>query len=318
MGKFSVIKKSANQVEYQGKTYTCNGERIMMDGQSRWLYRTRNGLDYDILVCDDRYLEEPEFTHFTKLPGGCYTVPVSGPSTSSFLTFTAEDAYSTVTLKREFGGDGEFNLQYSLDNGDSWEDYTEGWTTIGPGETITLESVGDTVMFKGVNSHFTIDDGGGEAPLYKFVIDGAVACSGDITSLLNGTGGDYSLATVSYRNCFSNLFKDCTGLTKAPNLPSTELSERCYSGMFRGCDSLSESPVLPATTLHQYCYSNMFNGCSSLDKVTCLATDISAKSCTSSWLYNVSDTGAFTKASSMSDWSTGSSGIPTGWTVVDA
>jgi hypothetical protein len=75
MGNFTVIKKSVNQVEYQGKTYTCDGERIVIDGQSRWLYRTKRGLDCDILICDDGYADEPVFTHLTKLPGGCYTVP---------------------------------------------------------------------------------------------------------------------------------------------------------------------------------------------------------------------------------------------------
>ena len=75
MSGFTVIKKAVNKVEYQGKTYTCNGERIIIDGQVRWLYRTNKGLDYDILVCDDRYAEEPEFTHLTKLPSGCYTLP---------------------------------------------------------------------------------------------------------------------------------------------------------------------------------------------------------------------------------------------------
>ena len=85
MGNFSVIKKSANQVEYQGKVYTCNGERIFMDDQVRWLYRTKRGLDCDILVCDDRYAEEPEFTHLTKLPSGCYSVPSDNTITHEYV-----------------------------------------------------------------------------------------------------------------------------------------------------------------------------------------------------------------------------------------
>ena len=392
MGNFTVKKKSVNQVEYQGKTYTCNGERIVMDGQSRWLYRTKRGLDLDILICDDRYADEPEFTHLTKFPSGCYIVPVS-PAVG-FLTFTAEEANSTVTLTRLYGSDGGINLQYSLDKGDNWEEYSDGWKTVGPGETLTLESVGDTVMFKGENNHFTIDDGSGEAPAYRFVITGTVACSGDVTSLLNGTGGDYSLKT--YSCCFYGLFRDCTGLTKAPNLPSTELSSNCYGNMFYGCTSLTSAPELPATTLtsncysgmfygctsltsapelpattlasscyrnmfngctsltsapelpattlvnacynsmfqgctgltstpelpatklETYCYSSMFNGCTSISNVTCLATDISANSCTYIWLSGVSGTGVFTKAQSMSNWTTGNNGIPSGWTVVDA
>ena len=61
----------------------------------------------------------------------------------------------------------------------------------------------------------------------------------------------------------------------------------------------------------------MFNGCTSINKITCLATDISATSCTENWLPNVSSTGTFIKNPDMNDWTTGVSGIPDGWTVED-
>ena len=62
----------------------------------------------------------------------------------------------------------------------------------------------------------------------------------------------------------------------------------------------------------------MFSGCTNLNEITCLATNISASNCTSSWLADVSATGDFYKASGAS-WTTGSdSGIPTGWTSHDA
>ena len=60
----------------------------------------------------------------------------------------------------------------------------------------------------------------------------------------------------------------------------------------------------------------MFNGCTNLNSITCLATDISASSCTTNWLKNVAATGTFYKASSMTSWESGVSGIPTGWTVL--
>ena len=55
-----------------------------MDDQVRWLYRTKKGLDCDILVCDDRYAEEPDFTHLTKFPSGCYTVPSEGSDSKTY------------------------------------------------------------------------------------------------------------------------------------------------------------------------------------------------------------------------------------------
>jgi len=79
---------------------------------------------------------------------------------------------------------------------------------------------------------------------------------------------------------------------------------------------LTSAPVLPATSLVSGCYKTMFKNCSSLNTVTCLATSISAAECTQNWLYGVASTGTrtFTKAQGVT-WSTGVSGIPSGWTV---
>lgn len=130
-------------------------------------------------------------------------------------------------------------------------------------------------------------------------------------------------ATTLQANCYEALFKDCTSLTTAPALPATTLATNCYYSMFNGCTSLTTAPELPALTLVDGCYRQMFNNCSNLNSVTCLATDISATDildvvCTKDWLLNVSATGTFTKNPQMSSWTTGSDGIPTGWTVVDA
>jgi hypothetical protein len=90
--------------------------------------------------------------------------------------------------------------------------------------------------------------------------------------------------------------------------------------MFSGCSSLTTAPVLPATTLVTNCYNGMFSGCTSLSAVTCLTTNdmatSSATNFTNHWLDGVAASGTFTKAS-MTRWSTGVSGIPSGWTVVD-
>jgi hypothetical protein len=61
----------------------------------------------------------------------------------------------------------------------------------------------------------------------------------------------------------------------------------------------------------------MFSGCTSLNYIKCLATDISASDCTTIWVRNVAATGTFVKDSTMSDWETGNSGIPTDWEVID-
>ena len=127
-------------------------------------------------------------------------------------------------------------------------------------------------------------------------------------------------ATTLADYCYSSMFFGCTSLTTAPSiLPATTLANYCYSSMFRDCTNLTTAPELPSTTLATNCYSGMFRDCTSLNYAKCLATDISATSCTTRWMENVvSSTGTFVKAESMNDWPTGDSGIPNGWTVVDA
>ena len=113
------------------------------------------------------------------------------------------------------------------------------------------------------------------------------------------------------------MFRNCTSLATAPELPVTTLASNCYTSMFYGCTSLTVAPVLPATTLAPSCYLAMFSGCTSLSYVKCLATDISASNSSLNWLNGVAATGTFTKSKSMTSWLPGSSGIPSGWTVID-
>lgn len=124
-------------------------------------------------------------------------------------------------------------------------------------------------------------------------------------------------ATTLTELCYYKMFLDCTGLTKAPILPAVSLVRGCYESMFFGCTGLTKAPELPATTLASEYYSSMFYGCTNLGSVTCLATDISTIDATMYWLYGVSATGTFYKHPDMKDWPIGASGIPEGWTVVD-
>ena len=59
----------------------------------------------------------------------------------------------------------------------------------------------------------------------------------------------------------------------------------------------------------------MFLSCTSLSYIKCLATDIPANGCTQNWVNGVAETGTFVKDYSMTGWTTGNSGIPTGWIV---
>lgn len=116
-------------------------------------------------------------------------------------------------------------------------------------------------------------------------------------------------------DCYSYMFENCSSLTTAPELPATKLYNYCYQGMFQGT-AITESPELPATVLVPNCYSYMFGSCTNLNKITCNAYDISATSCTESWVDDVASTGVFIGNSSV-NWTTGINGIPEGWTFSD-
>jgi len=150
---------------------------------------------------------------------------------------------------------------------------------------------------------------------------GTKVTDSDLQNILpiNPSTGNYWLpATTLEDYCYSNMFYNCSSLVTAPELPATTLKTSCYSWMFSGCTSLVTAPELPATTLANFCYGSMFYGCKKLNYIKCLATDISATSCTNNWVTNVASSGTFVKNVSMSSWTTGTSGIPSGWTVQDA
>lgn len=122
-------------------------------------------------------------------------------------------------------------------------------------------------------------------------------------------------ATKLADECYGYMFYFCTSLTTAPELPATELDIYCYRYMFQDCRSLTTAPVLPATILPDNCYYGMFDGCSNLNDVTCYANTKGSNSL-SNWLNRVSSSGTFHKLGTL-EYSSGPSGIPSGWTILE-
>ena len=232
-------------------------------------------------------------------------------------------AAGDITIKNPLG----LVISYKLKSSNDMVTSKQGDTNA---ITIKNLAVGDKVQLFGNNAAYAKE---GEATTemgWRYVntnINCSESCKikvyGNIMSLISPD--NYSTLTAfgdgtSYN--FSALFENNTGLTDASGLilPATTLTEYCYGSMFRWCSNLTTAPKLPAETLVECCYAEMFRGCSKLNSVTCLATNISATSCTSIWLAGVALKGIFTKAATMKEgqkWSTGangSSGIPTGWT----
>ena len=218
-------------------------------------------------------------------------------------------AWTSITSSNSGGGD------------DSSSSSPDSSGSGGGGTTGTLIPVvtGDIVQFRGtdhLNGNATFQTTTAQINVY-----------GNINSLITTGYATNPESVVLSINEYSSLFAVGDGASfpavnviSAENLvlPSTTLDVSCYHSMFYGCTSLTTAPELPATTLaDEGCYAFMFVGCSSLNYIKCLATDISGYGCTDYWVDGVASTGTFVKASSMTDWTTGSNGIPSGWTVVE-
>lgn len=74
----------------------------------------------------------------------------------------------------------------------------------------------------------------------------------------------FEFKTLVGQSQCDRMFQNCTSLTTAPELPSTQLTKRCYSNMFSGCSSLKQAPELPSLLVPYDAYDYMFVGCTSL------------------------------------------------------
>ena len=212
------------------------------------------------------------------------SIKVGAETEPDYLTFTAEEDNSSVTVNIKDG-----TLEYSVNNGE-WAAYTSN-------SSIALNN-GYTVRFRGDSNSgkqlFGYDN--------RVTINGKVACSGNIMTLLNyndpknATMSDYCFSCMFYEcagltsapelpattltdGCYESMFVSCTRLTSAPELPATTLAFSCYNGMFHDCTGLTSAPALPATTLTANCYCNMFSFCTSLTEPPALPATKLAEMC---------------------------------------
>ena len=230
-------------------------------------------------------------------------------------------------------------IDYKLNNGE-WTSITSNTSSSAP--TITVNS-GDKVQFRGNNTEYANNnysnynsfkgstasfevEGNIMSLIYgdnfknKLAISSNYAFTrlfGDCTKLISAENLILPATTLA-SNCYNSMFYNCASLTTAPELPANTLKSGCYSYMFYKCPSLTTAPELPVTILVDSCYMGMFSNCTKLNYIKCLATDISTSNCTNGWVNGVASTGTFVKAPSMTSWTIGTSGTPSGWTVIDA
>lgn len=130
---------------------------------------------------------------------------------------------------------------------------------------------------------------------------------------------DISSITSLASGCFAYMFYGCSGITQPAKMNQfTTVTKDCFFGMYCYCTSLTTAPVLPAETLATNCYYFMFIHCSNLTWVKMLATDIPASGYLQRWMDSVKNTSdcIFIKHIDATWTTTGSSGVPTNWTVI--
>ena len=294
---------------------------------------------YSSMFAECRNLQEaPVLPEPQVLPNCCFSNMFYGCESLSgypehimkrIMCFTAEEAGSSFSIITNRWYYGEIN--YSLDGGKTWQLLTE--------TPVVLENVGDKAYLIGRNedlTNITLGENFKNEPKVQFSISGAIAATGNISSIFD------QCATVLYdAPAIEQLFKNCEGLTKAPelpmdklragaynrlfegcinlrecpDLPAKQLADGCYYGMFMDCKSLTKACFLPATNLAPNCYSRMFQGCESLKYLkVAFESWTNSTNATLYWVEEVPEGGLFEGPDSL-DLVYGGSRIPIGWGV---
>lgn len=183
-------------------------------------------------------------------------------------------------------------IEYSLDFGETWEQYTNKNTKIPLQAKQVLCVRGTRKNYLNVN---TTDKWGTPADKPIFRVDNNKLCyiSGNIMSLLDykdhleesAFQGAFSRGTTQLTyididpeeplilpidtlasQCYMRMFHNCTSLTRAPQFKVEVTAYRCCYNMFRKCSGLEDISLieLPAMTLSVDCYRELFRECSNL------------------------------------------------------
>mgnify|MGYP002558970815 CR=1 FL=1 len=209
-----------------------------------------------------------------QVPDNPSPTPPPGPTMDYKGLRFISSGESTVKLK-QVGLPLAVRLEYSTD-GTRWMSYTID-------KKIDLAD-GGFVLFRAGDPSNRVFSRDSENH-YQFVISGSVTAQGNIMSLFDRDftaqvpeyaffalfKGCTSLmsapelpATTMAQGCYFRMFAECTGLKSAPELPAEALAYNCYGRMFKGCSALTYVPDLPATKMEAYCYNSMFANCTSL------------------------------------------------------
>ena len=232
------------------------------------------------------------------------------------LTFISQESGNTFTFTSPLDADCNpiiASVQYSTNGGSTWR-------TLRSGESSPSITKGGKIMWRANFFDTTVTR---FSTLGRFTSTKKFEAEGNINSLFYKE--DFSGQTNGLY--FMGLFSGCTGLTTAENLilPAldvTGVTSSAYENMFRDCTNLTTAPELPAYFIGLSCYKRMFYGCSSLNYIKCTAAEVhwvgGVHKPTEEWVVGVPSNGIFIKTEGANWWMDYDNGIPEGWIVINA
>ena len=250
-----------------------------------------------------------------------------------YLTFEVLTG-GTIVWEANNAGTVDRTIYYSKNNG-SWYEMT----SIPMGTTISVNA-GDIVRFKGntggtsagandasnycwfknSTAYFNVY-GNIESIASEDFATSAVTLTRNFKGLFRGSKAvDISnlyLPSPTVQFQYSFLFRECASLINTPDLSHINaFTKSGLGGMFSVCPSLTSVDNLPVVTSSygaDAAFTLMFSGSTNLTYVRNISTYTSGFT---NWLQGVSATGTFVKDANAT-WSSGASGIPSGWTVIN-
>ena len=188
------------------------------------------------------------------------------PDGESYLAFKSQNSFKIGAHENTKSWNGTLEY-FSSDNTWTVWDGTKYLSAVTNGAeyVLYLRGTGNTVIT------------GGQNP-FKF-LGSDIACIGNIETLLDYVTVKAGEHPTMANGCYAFMFLGWTGLTQAPELPATKLTQSCYGYMFYNCASLTQAPELPATTMASYCYSEMFSYCTSLKQAPKISATTVADYC---------------------------------------
>ena len=265
-----VVSKLDFVIPFEGGTVTLSSASLSLE----WV---------DAL--DAPQSEDFELSPKTLAANNYYTVD---RSTFSFDGFRIKGTVNntTITFNYNYANDG---IEYSFDEGLSWTSYTVPFT-LNAEEEVCIR--GNRTNYKNVPNNEDAYGTPGNKPI--FTSNQKVYISGNIMSLLadknnlvasafHGAFSKGSSTAVNYididpdkdlilpsttlqSNCYQQMFRNCTSLTRTPTFRAESVAYRCCYNMFRQCSNLEDASEieLPATTAATDCYRELFRQCTKL------------------------------------------------------